>query len=682
MEKQFDYLFHDTTSRFVIKGNGTKYKFELRCASDDALRVFMCVNGVKEQMECARRAPAPKVNPDVKYAYYNVTLELTKKLISYYFIIEKGESTIYYDALGASWEHDDVGNFEYTPGFKTPNWAKGAVMYQIMVDRFHNGDFTNDVVGEEYAYLGTTVGHIDDWHQPPAVDGTREFYGGDLRGVMEKLDYLKDLGVEVIYFNPLFVSPSNHKYDTQDYDYIDPHFGEIVDDGGERLKQGEYSNENAEMYKIRTTDIRNLEASNKLFIQLVRRAHTLGIKVIIDGVFNHCGSFNKWMDKEKIYADNKDYKPGAYESKLSPYVDYFKFYEDDWPDNYHYEGWWNHDTLPKLNYEDSPRLQKYILNIAKKWVSPPYNADGWRLDVAADLGHSEEFNHEFWKKYRRAVKNANPNALILAEHYGDAHAWLGGDQWDTVMNYDAFMDPVSWFLTGVDKHSDHSKPELRGDAKEFKRAVDKQLSRMQSQSIVVAMNELSNHDHSRFLTRTNMKTGRVATEGSDAAGEGLNYGIFRQGVAMQMTMPGAPTVYYGDEAGVVGWTDPDNRRTYPWGKEDKDLIKFYKKAISIHKENPCLKTGSFMILIAEQDMLAYGRFNRDTAIVTAVNTSDHDIEFDIPVWKMGVDAKKYERLLYTTEEGYESAKVDSGSSKGILHVKLGKCSSGIYRTKY
>lgn len=159
--------------------------------------------------------------------------------------------------------------------------------------------------------------------------------------------------------------------------------------------------------------------------------------------------------------------------------------------------------MPKLNYEESEKLCEYILNIGRKWVSPPYNVDGWRLDVAADLGHSEEFNHQFWRKFRKAVKEANPNAIILAEHYGDANAWLRGDQWDTVMNYDGFMDPVSWFLTGVDKHSDNSNPSMLGNAEAFNHAIKYFLSRLQTESSLVAMNELSNHDHSRFLTRTN-----------------------------------------------------------------------------------------------------------------------------------------------------------------------------------
>ena len=162
-------------------------------------------------------------------------------------------------------------------------------------------------------------------------------------------------------------------------------------------------------------------------------------------------TFNKWLDREKIYDRDPSYKKGAFLTDKSPYRDFFHFYEGgEWPDNTCYDSWWSNDTLPKLNYEDSAELENYILRIAKKWVSPPYNVDGWRLDVAADLGHSSEYNHRFWKKFRDTVKAANPDAIILAEHYGDPSSWLDGTQWDTVMNYDAFMEPLGWFLTGME----------------------------------------------------------------------------------------------------------------------------------------------------------------------------------------------------------------------------------------
>ncbi|MBD9055051.1 MAG: glycoside hydrolase family 13 protein [Eubacterium ventriosum] len=671
MKQQKEALFHDGSSQFCkYNEKSDTYTFILRTTIGAVNQAFMAIDGYEMKMS--------HVDTKGRFDYYAINLALGTKMIKYHFRTV-GQCQLYYNVFGASEHFSEEWEFEFTPGFKTPDWAKGAVMYQIMVDRFNNGDKSNDVMTNEYAYIGRGVSKVENWMEPPAVDGTRQFYGGDLQGVIDKLEYLEKLGVEVIYFNPIFVSPSNHKYDTQDYDYIDPHFGKIVNDNGKLLKDGDNNNEHAQRYKVRTTDLANLEASNKLFVELVEKAHAHGIKIIIDGVFNHCGSFNKWMDKEKFYTKNKNYKSGAYISKDSPYNLYFKFLEDRWPDNNSFEGWWGFDTLPKLNYEGSKELCDYIIEVGKKWVSTPYNVDGWRLDVAADLGHSQEFNHEFWKKFRKAVKEANPEAIILAEHYGDANSWLQGDQWDTIMNYDGFMDPVTWFLTGVDKHSDNSNPGMRGDAGTFKLTMQYQMSRMQNQSLLVAMNELSNHDHSRFLTRTNRMVGRVGTAGTAAASQDIDEAIFKQGVVMQMTLPGAPTLYYGDEAGVCGWTDPDNRRTYPWGHENFEILEFYRETIAIHRQHKVFKTGSYKPLVEQRDLLCYGRFDMDNAAFVAINTSDTDKTVSIPTWTLGVeDGESFERLIETSREFYNCGRVKVVQENDVVTVTVKANSSVIY----
>ena len=591
-----------------------------------------------------------------EFDYYTFETRLGEEPFRYCFEVQSGTEKYYYGRCGISREILEYYNFVVVPGFSTPDWAKGAVMYQIFTDRFYNGDKSNDVETNEYYYIGDYSRRVTNWDKYPANMGVREFYGGDLQGVMDKLDYLQDLGVEVVYFNPLFVSPSNHKYDIQDYDYIDPHYGKIVDDGGEVLPNGVTDNSQATKYKKRTTGFKNLEASNELFIKLVEELHRRGMKVILDGVFNHCGSFNKWMDRERIYEGEEDYEPGAYVSADSPYRSYFRFFKEgpeNWPYNGNYDGWWGHDTLPKLNYEDSVKLENYILYIGRKWVSPPYNVDGWRLDVAADLGRSNEYNHEFWQKFRRAVKDANPNALILAEHYGDPSDWLKGDEWDTVMNYDAFMEPVTWFLTGMEKHSDEAREELLGNIDNFIGSMAHHMSNMLTPSLQVAMNELSNHDHSRFLTRTNHMVGRVEHLGPEAANEYVNKAVMREAVVMQMTWVGAPTVYYGDEAGVCGFTDPDNRRTYPWGHEDQELIAFHKEAIRIHKEHPALKTGSLKILGGEENILSYARFKGHDRIIVVINNRSERAEVKVPVWEAEIPIKcRMKRLLYSYKDGY------------------------------
>ena len=615
-----------------------------------------------------------KVRTEGLFDFYETQISVGSTAYLYYFEIEKGRDICYYNKLGCTTNLRQKYAFRITPGFHTPEWAKGAVFYQIYVDRFCNGDPSNDVETGEYFYIGDTSVKVDNWEKVPAVMGVREFYGGDLQGVMDKLDYIQELGVDVIYLNPIFVSPSNHKYDCQDYDHIDPHIGRIVADCDGLLSPGDSDNSHALKYIRRVTDKRNLEASNKLFQELVEEIHRRGMKVILDGVFNHCGSFNKWMDRERIYENQEGYEKGAYVSADSPYRSFFCFQDQNrWPYNPTYDGWWTHDTLPKLNYEESEELCRTILDVGRKWVSPPYNVDGWRLDVAADLGHSNDFNHHFWKEFRRTVKEANPDAVILAEHYGNPESWLRGDEWDTVMNYDAFMEPVTWFLTGMEKHSDEYREDLYGNSEAFIGAMKHHMQSLHMGALYGAMNELSNHDHSRFLTRTNHRVGRLSYAGAEAASAGINPAIMREAVVIQMTWPGAPTVYYGDEAGVCGFTDPDNRRTYPWGKEDQEMLDFHKRMICIHKAYPILAKGSLEFLWNDHQGLSYGRFSDSEQIIVILNNQEQERDIRVTAWKTGVSRKEataFQRLMLSSGEGYTEMPEEYIADAGILQVKM------------
>ena len=676
-----DALFCDGTSSYVMPAEpkaGETVTLRFRTAENDVADVILLVGEEKA------RYTMQKADSIENFDFWEIQWTLDEDPLVYCFEIQRGGEICYYNRCGVSDRIVDYYDFKIVPGFSTPDWAKGAVMYQIFVDRFYNGDSQNDVEDREYIYIGAPCEQVKDWGSIPATPDIRRFYGGDLQGVMDKLDYLQDLGIEVIYFNPLFVSPSNHKYDIQDYDYIDPHYGKIVKDGGEVLAEGD--NTHATKYQIRTGDKENLEASNALFAKLVDEMHKRGMRVILDGVFNHCGSFNKWMDRERIYEQQPAYqdKQGAFVSSQSPYRSFFHFFKEEesaWPYNYNYDGWWGHDTLPKLNYEDSPKLVQYIMDIGKKWVSPPYNIDGWRLDVAADLGYSNEYNHMFWKEFRKQVKSVNPDVLILAEHYGDPGEWLQGDQWDSVMNYDAFMEPLTWFLTGMEKHSNERRIDLWGNAEIFVNSMKHFMACMLTPSLQVAMNELSNHDHSRFLTRTNHIAGRVEQLGYKAAEEGINEAVFCEAVAVQMTWVGAPTIYYGDEVGVVGFTDPDNRRTFPWGNENQRLLNFHKEMIRIHKEQEILRTGSIKMLTWKNNVLAYGRFQDDEQIVVILNNSKELKEITVPVWLAEVpqNTRMY-RLMYTYEEGFTTGYDEYIVQDGEVVVNMGRHSVLILKT--
>ena len=671
-------LFSDGTKDYRSPAEpreNDKVTIRFRTKRDNVDMVWLCSREKKQRMK--------RTETKWDFDYYSVEIQLGSEPFFYYFKVVTGILECYYDRYGVNNKPREEYYFCIVPGFSTPEWAKGAVMYQILVDRFYNGNPAGDVLDGEYYYVDGPTKHVENWAHCPQGISVREFYGGDLEGVRQKLDYLQELGIEVLYFNPLFVSPSNHKYDCQDYDYIDPHVSNIVVDEGAVLPEGCKDNTQAARYITRVTDKRNLEASNAYFAKFVEEVHAHGMKIILDGVFNHCGSFHKWLDREKLYEQQGGYAPGAYVSGESPYRDFFAFQNQEaWPDNGSYEGWWGFETLPKLNYEGSQELWNYVLDIGRKWVSPPYNVDGWRLDVAADLGHSPEVNHRFWKEFRKAVKEANPNAVILAEHYGDPKSWLLGDEWDTIMNYDAFMEPITWFLTGMEKHSDEYRGECFGNPGDFEGAMRHHMTRFMTSSLQCAMNELSNHDHSRFLTRTNKKVGRAEQLGTDAAGRGINKGVMKEAVVFQMTWPGAPTLYYGDEAGQVGFTDPDNRRTYPWGSEDMDLLNFHREMIRIHKEHEAFKTGSIQFVWGEYNFLCYARYNRREHFLVVLNNDAVSRTVEMVVWPVGLPKEcELEQIMYSHEGGFSTNPVTYEVKGGKLNITLTEFSAVALRLK-
>ncbi len=658
-------IFSDETQNFVSPINinfNQPFEIMIRTAKNNIDKIFLCSNNNRFLMY--------KKFSDEIFDYFCVKINGCQYRFEYYFELHRENKIYFYNKRGLYDILNPEYNFAVIPGFITPDWIKGAVMYQIYVDRFYNGDEKNDVVDNEYIYLGKAAKKITPWNTPVFTDDVCNFYGGDLQGIIDKLDYLEDLGVEVIYLNPIFVSPSNHKYDIQDYDYVDPHYGKIVEDSGEALSLNNFSNKFASKYICRTTNKKNLEASNLLFINLVSLAHARGIKIILDGVFNHCGAFNKWMDKENFYYAN-GYPVGAYRDEKSLYHNYFSWYDKNWPNNDCYESWWGFDNHPKLNYENSPQLFDYIINLAAKWVSPPFNADGWRIDVAADVGKTQNFNHEFWRKFRSSVKNANPNAVIIAEHYGNPKSWLIGDQWDSVMNYDAFMEPLTWFLTGMEKHSEDFKSNKLCNAMDFENSMRYFMAQFNFHSLYCAMNELSNHDHSRFLTRTNKIVGRLGQKNSNEADKNIDKNIMMEAVVFQMTWPGCPTIYYGDEVGLTGWSDPDNRRPFPWHNQDKNLLALHKFLVNLHRNSETLKLGSLEYLHLNYGIISFGRWLGNEKFIIALNNNDTEKEIEIPVWKANVKpSEKLIQILLTSQNNFDTSKKIYEITDGNLHLIL------------
>ena len=560
---------------------------------NNASAVCLCVDDKRLLME--------RVENGRVFDRYRVVLPPTEEAANYFFQIIYNETSYYYTRNGVSQEFPMDGYFRLLRNFQTPAWARGAVMYQIFVDRFCNGDPSNDVKTGEYNYLENQVQGVKDWYAQPEDGDFCHFYGGDLQGILQKMDYLQNLGVEVLYLNPIFVSPSSHKYDIQDYDHVDPHFGVIVEDYEKVVEPGE-KNSQAKAYITRTTSEQNLMESDALFIRLVEEAHKRGMRVILDGVFNHCGAFHKWLDREEIY---KYQKKGAYYCKQSPYHDYFYWKEDG-----SYEGWWDYPNHPKLNMENCSALYWEIMRIGQKWVSPPYNADGWRLDVASEI------NDGFWRAFRQAVKDEKAECILIGEVWETAQHWLNGDIFDSTMNYD------------FRKHCRRFFAEQSIDAAEFDARVTNMRMRYKLPVLYAQLNLLDSHDVSRFYSLCEKDPARM-----------------QLAVLFQMTFTGIPSVFYGDERGIYGLQEAEYRHEMTWSQEPPALAEFYKKAMHLRTEHPALCRGSYHTIKAEKKNGLYGYERTDEKEKITVFLNNQSAAADIPpmngkiLWQQGYEEK-------------------------------------------
>ncbi len=452
----------------------------------------------------------------------------------------------------------------YAKSFKTPDWFKNAIMYQIFPDRFCRA-------GEEESFPNRKCGYRfhRDWYEDFYFDShpfefgpaCNDFYGGNLKGIMSKLDYLKDLGISVIYLNPIFEAYSNHRYDTGDYSKIDPILGDEED-----------------------------------FALLCREAEKRGIRIILDGVFSHTGSDSIYFNKYGTYGEDT----GAARDWQSPYG---KWYQ--WNDDGSYNSWWGCSNLPNVQ-ETEPTYIDYILRdkdaIIKKWLR--LGASGWRLDVA------DELPDEFIKILRSEVKGEKPDAMIIGEvwedasnkvSYGEQREYLYGSELDSVMNY-PFKDGVLGFLLGGISAGDFAK---------------RMLSIMENypkEALYTAMNLIGTHDTMRIKTLLggqhideDMSMEEKQNFRLRAKNETLAIKRLRLAVFMQMTFVGVPCIYYGDEIGMQGLADPFNRRPYTWRCVDNELLDWYKKVTGLRCQNDCLKTGDFTVLYADNDVLVYSR---------------------------------------------------------------------------
>jgi len=573
------------------------------------------------------------------YDYWEATLRTSAvpTVLYYRFIVRDGPTTRYIeDDLAAdggavpegndggpglvlanspdsSWQID-----VYEPAFTTPAWTRGAVVYQIFPDRFFNGDPSNDPnpdaeqgsEGAERFRYGDVYGNPvlpKEWDERPegycrSYQGAscdeeplgRDFFGGDLAGVTAKLDDLQALGVTVIYLNPIFAAPSNHRYDTSSYDVIDPDLGSQED-----------------------------------FETLLREADARGIRVLLDGVFNHVSSDSPWFDRERRFEET-----GACEAADSPFRTWFTFRppagnepspcepSTDGGNDTYYQGWFGFDTIPEvLEGTEVYDLFTGPDGVARRWVAE--GTAGWRLDVMDNLSHG------FMRRIREAVKETNPDALVLGEQWHDTSPWLLGDEADTTMNY-RFRRAVIGLINGDTADLDGAIVGL--SPSQFASRMAGLMEDYPKPAFDALLNLVDSHDTTRILWTLTPGLDDPSVKESESNLE-TGKAKLRQLAALQLTWPGMASIYYGTEAGLTGHDDPDDRRPYPWDAVDEDLLAWYRTLGTLRRDHAALRDGDLHFVHADDQVgtLAFLRRSTSEAALTVLNLSTQQQVIDIDV---------------------------------------------------
>ncbi|MDU2491996.1 MAG: glycoside hydrolase family 13 protein [Clostridium celatum] len=561
-------IFHDShnlelRSPFGAVSIGSKVRIRLWTSKKCSAYINL-INFYNNQIEIQMNEIG--FNSFVNNWIYEIEVDTSNNigLIYYYFRVNYyGRDIIYgnnIESLGGIGQiyFNDPVNYQITIYSKpeVPNWYREGIIYQIFVDRFFNGEDEGKVLNPK---KNTFI--YGNWDDSPMyikdMDGNIvrwDFYGGNLLGVKKKLEYIKSLGVNVIYFNPIFDSPSCHKYDTGDYEKIDPMFGD-----------------------------------EEIFKDLCSEAEKLGMRIILDGVFSHTGSDSKYFNKFGNYNSL-----GAYQSLQSPYYRWYRF--NDYPNLY--ETWWGFSNMPNVD-ELNPSYLDYIIrndnSIIEKWLS--LGASGWRLDVA------DELPDEFIKILKSKLKEVKKDSVLIGEVWEDAsnkvsynrkREYLFGNELDSVTNY-----PLRQIILDLVRNYIGSKYFIKRYLS-LKENYPKEY-------FYSTMNMLGNHDTERVLTILNN-----------------NVTLLKEAVVIQMTLPGVPLIYYGDEAGLTGGKDPSNRKSYPWGKENKDILDFYRKISSIRVSEEALRSGEMEFLELNNGILGYERTLNKDRIIIAVNIMEKE----------------------------------------------------------
>ncbi|WP_201006817.1 alpha-glycosidase [Paenibacillus glycanilyticus] len=543
-------IYHRPKQNWAYAYNHTTLHIRIRTKKNDARSVELIAGDKYNWAGTFTVARMSVLSSDALFDYWEASIEPPFRRLRYAFRLtgaNADDETVYMTESGFPAELPDNPNtffdFPYinpVDVFSPPAWVKDAVFYQIFPERFANGDPSlNPELTEAWGGTPTPT----------------NFFGGDLQGVLDHLDYLAELGINAVYFTPLFEATTNHKYDTENYMQVDRHFGT-----NEKLKE------------------------------LVEECHKRGIRVLLDAVFNHAGrTFPPFVDLLK-------------NGEKSVYANWFHVRE--WPLRVEdgiptYETFAFEPMMPKLNTEN-PDVKAYLFNVARYWIEK-IGIDGWRLDVA------NEVDHQFWREFRQAVKSVNPDAYILGEIWHDAMMWLEGDQFDAVMNY-PFTNAVLDFFGH----------QTMG-AKAFADAIGKQLAAYPQQVTETAFNLLDSHDTPRLLT--------ICGDEVDS---------MKLAALFQLTYPGTPCIYYGDEVGMNGEGDPDCRKCMVWEPEqqDQELLAFYKQALALRRKHAALRSADIRFLQAavgeDGGVIVYERRDGDERILVAMNARGREAVAAVP----------------------------------------------------
>ncbi|MEG0875540.1 MAG: glycoside hydrolase family 13 protein [Oscillospiraceae bacterium] len=561
--------------------SGTRVKFGIRCQVELLARE-LCLVVIEDVDGSISEFPLEKVWSEKGYdRFEGSAIFEAPGLRNYYFKLStpEGEAKIGRENGKAVLCEGNPNLWQqsvYDADFSTPQWILGGAFYHIFVDRFCRGGKRPP---REGSYLR------EDWGGTPVfapdengIVRNNDFFGGDLDGVIQKLPYLQELGVTCIYLSPIFEAASNHKYDTGDYMKIDPAFGD-----------------------------------DACFEKLCAEAKALGISVICDGVFNHSGDDSLYFNRSGRYGSG-----GAFRTQASPYYPWYNF--SLWPQEY--AAWWGIKTLPQLN-GDNPGFREFIFGengVLKKWMR--LGASGWRLDVA------DELSEGFIRELRNAVKEADPEALIIGEvwedasnkiSYGRRRHYFDGAELDSVMNY-PFKDGIIDYVKS-------------GNCENLCEIVESICENYPKPALDCLMNGLGTHDTGRILTVLGGKSYDSREQRAEAKMSAVEAAqakaLLRLASVLQCTLPGVPCVYYGDEAGLEGYEDPFNRRCYPWGGEDCELVSWYRALLNVRRDCPAFAGGSYRTLHKENGFFAFIRKNGTSRALSLINLSAEPIRFDL-----------------------------------------------------